>query len=364
MNEKIEVKIEPSKPSITALSVASAFQRAVATKYAYLFSPYESELISYICDFGVEPLSPLSMNGIFARSLLTSPYMVQTAFFNRAVAPYYEDRIMLRKFMIRDKINIAITNGAKQIVFLGGGYDIRSFISAQEHPEVSFFELDRGTTRDAKINAMKTVPYQEFEFNNITVHELSSEALRINDNLIYLECDFISDDLSKILNQYGFKKEEKSLFIGEGLTMYLDEQENQRLLKFVHDLLGNQDSELILSYHVDAGNESGLSELAKSKSSEQYKFFLSPQNSISFATKCGFNIIEKRAPMDMLGDLGDTEGAEFYKFPENRKGQEYYYLMKTHDITLINTKNIEEVPDMNIFIPAKVEVNNSSCLQM
>ena len=79
---------------------------------------------------------------------------------------------------------------------------------------------------------------------------------------------------------------------------------------------------------------------------------------------CGFNIIEKRAPMDMLGDLGDTQGAEFYKSLENRKGQEYYYLMKTHDITLINTKNIEEIPDMHIFIPAKNEIENSSYLQI
>jgi hypothetical protein len=175
-----EINRETNKASITALSVGSAFQRAL-NKYSYLFSEHEEKLMGYICEYAVKPIPCFSMNGFFARSLSASPYSLQTFFFNHAVWPYYEEYILLIKLIVKNKINEAILNGAKQIVFLGGGYDIRAFICSQEYPELRFYELDRGITRETKLTALENIPYAEIGLKNPKI-ESSKFLTKVNNN--------------------------------------------------------------------------------------------------------------------------------------------------------------------------------------
>ncbi|WP_160116790.1 hypothetical protein [Legionella sainthelensi] len=49
------------------------------------------------------------------------PYFIQQSFFNAGGVPGYDHIMMLRKLMIKDKIESAIKSGIGQIIFLGGG---------------------------------------------------------------------------------------------------------------------------------------------------------------------------------------------------------------------------------------------------
>lgn len=79
----------------------------------------------------------------------------QRKFFNTNITRDYDDIFILRKMLMRQEIEKAIENGATQVVILGGGYDIRALFSSEKYKHVTFYELDRGPTRTAKLNAIK-----------------------------------------------------------------------------------------------------------------------------------------------------------------------------------------------------------------
>lgn len=440
----METRTEKNQASITALSVASAFGRAV-NKRPYLFSPIEEKLIAHICDYAITPIPPLSMNGFFARTLSVSPYNIQTLFFNHAGWPYYAEYILLRKFIVKDKIESAILNGAKQIVFLGGGYDIRAFICAQYYPDVRFYELDRGITREAKLNAMEAMPYEEFGFKNIQIKKLSSATIinenlfyrkviikqiihdaimndnvaqivflgsgydiraiitalnnpgiqvyeidrgltrenklyalksipdkanlpeltitnentactDINDNLHFLDCDLAIEDLYTILSKNKFDIEKNTLIIAEGLTPYLNENENRDLLKSINKLTCKKNDSAFISYvNINLGYNA-ITKSLQTSTNELYKFSLSPENADEFFIRNGFCDTGNICSADLLEQLGDIEGYDYYK--NSSKPREVYYLLR-------NLEHKPEPHDIIIKLPEKPdELEESSCLVM
>lgn len=359
----MEARNIKSKSSITALSVASAFQRALDKKYHYLFSSNESKLLDHICQQAIKSFPTMSMNGFLANSIFISPHAIQTLFFNNVVGQYYEEFILLRKLLIKEKINNAIENGAKQIVFLGGGYDIRAFIGAQEHPDVNFYELDRGITRENKLNAMATIP-DELGYNNFKIETISSTATIINNNLFYLECDFSTDDLSETLNIYGFDKTQPTIIIGEGLTMYLDEQENEHTLRLANNLLNHPDSGLLIGYATKPIVESSLSDLAKQDSNENYKFYLPPQNVIPFSQKSGMCVAETKLPVNLLSHIGEMDGKIYFQSTKDANTFEQYYFIKNGIFMDNNITEIHDIPAIDILIPTPPESTPSTCFQM
>ncbi len=151
---------------------------------------------------------------------------------------------MLRKLMIIQQIDTAIKNGITQIVFIGGGFDIRSFITALMHPDITIYELDRGPTRQSKLNGLTSIP-QEIGFDQFVISEPSDELTIINKNLYYIEGDLNKHHLSEILKRHGYNEKNKTLMIAEGLTTYLEQNENQQLLFSISHLMNEGDQLLI-----------------------------------------------------------------------------------------------------------------------
>ena len=155
-SDRAQPSREEVKSSVTALSVARGFARAVLTEYDYLFDVREAELVNHLTEVGGNSIS--GMNWVLGKTLASLPYSMQQRFFNYAVVPGYDNVLMLRKFMIRQKMEEAIKSGKKRFVILGGGYDINGLVMALKNSDIRVYEIDRGPTRECKLQGLKNIP--------------------------------------------------------------------------------------------------------------------------------------------------------------------------------------------------------------
>ncbi|STX81596.1 O-Methyltransferase involved in polyketide biosynthesis [Legionella busanensis] len=351
MQSKQEQVPNDVKPSVTALSVAMAFSRSLDTGYIYLFSKQELALTQHFVNVGKQSL--YGLNWALSESLFRMPYFLQQSFFNTVVVPGYDHIIMLRKLMIKDKIERAIKSGIEQIIFLGGGYDIRALVTALAHPDISIYELDRGPTRVHKIKGLKTIP-KEVCLENVSLTEQTDGTILLGDNLRYIECDLGENNLLDTLKSHGFNQNRRTLVIAEGLTMYLSEEENKKLLESMAKILKEND-ELLLSFGSATASSSKIAEASLQRSKETYRFSLAPQNVIAFVEKSGFAVNGKFVAASMLEKIGDLSAATYHK--KNASGRkEYYYLLQKSSLELDERRSIEAVADIKVDIPNKPEV--------
>ena len=94
-------EVKDVKASVTALSVAMAFSRGLATQYQYLFSEAELELTTHLWQTGRQSLG--WFNWMLSETISRTYYPLQQSFFNFLIAPGYDEVIMLRKLMIKNK---------------------------------------------------------------------------------------------------------------------------------------------------------------------------------------------------------------------------------------------------------------------
>ena len=90
-----------------------------------------------------------------------------------------------------------------QILILGAGFDTRALRFQQESRDARIFELDVPATQSAKISQ-----YQK-------------RSLAVPANLSFIPIDFDRDSLPAKLSDAGFQRGQRSLFVMEGLLMYL-----------------------------------------------------------------------------------------------------------------------------------------------
>lgn len=348
------------KPSVTALSVAMAFVRSLDTGYLYLFSKQELELIRHFVNIGKQSL--YGFNWILSEGLSRMPYSIQQSFFNAVVVPGYDHIIMLRKLMIKNKIESAIKSGIEQIIFLGGGYDIRALVTSLTHPDISIYELDRGPTREHKIKALKTLP-EDLNLGGKNITELSDGTILLGENLRYIECDLSENNLLDTLESHGFKQK-RTFVIGEGLTMYLSQDENKELLKSIAKILKEND-ELLLSFRSGIIKPSKIAEASLERSKETYRFSLAPQHVIAFVEESGFTVNGKFFAASMLEEIGDFSAAAYHKKNKNSP-KEYYYSLQKSSLEFNEDRKIEDVADIKLEIPVKSEVTESpsECVTM
>jgi methyltransferase (TIGR00027 family) len=93
----------------------------------------------------------------------------------------------------------------EQIVFLGAGYDTRSFRFAGQTIGINIFELDIHSTQQKKIT------------------DLKNAGISFPQNLSFVEINFKTDKLEDVLFKAGYSKTKRTLFIWEGVMYYLTE---------------------------------------------------------------------------------------------------------------------------------------------
>ncbi len=101
-----------------------------------------------------------------------------------------------------DSVTAAQRDGVFQIVLVGAGYDGRAL--RFRSPETSFFELDHPATQTDKLARLRSL--------DIAVDDVRFGAL-----------DFTCDDAGLVLASLGHRDDLRSLFLCEGVTVYLEE---------------------------------------------------------------------------------------------------------------------------------------------
>ena len=109
----------------------------------------------------------------------------------------------------------AAEDGIAQVVNLGAGYDSRPYRFRQEMPEVRFFEIELPEMIIEKKRRLKQVLGE------------------VPDYVAYVPIDFNTQTIPGELKKAGYKPNLKTLFIWEGVTMYISAEAVDGTLKFI-----------------------------------------------------------------------------------------------------------------------------------
>jgi methyltransferase (TIGR00027 family) len=185
MSKRIETKV-----SITALG--TCLTRAVS--YYEKDPNYKSD--DYIAPRLIPPyLNLIAKYGFFKKILKRRLFK----------APgNYEYLIARTKFI--DNVFKNMDVSVEQVLIFGAGFDSRAIRFKNELKKAIVFELDATVTQQAKIDIIK------------------KKNIELPLNFKFISIDFTKESLSQKLDEAGFDKNKKCLFILEGLTMYLTQE--------------------------------------------------------------------------------------------------------------------------------------------
>ena len=150
--------------------------------------------------------------------------------FTNVAAPkgIYEYVIARTKYMDH-AFRKALADQFDQILIFGAGFDTRALRFQDTMGDTKVFELDVPVTQKSKIGQ-----YQK-------------RRLTIPPCLTFIAIDFEKDSLPEKLDEAGFHKEQRSLFIMEGLLMYLQPESVDETLQIIRDYAG-KGSRVIFDY--------------------------------------------------------------------------------------------------------------------
>jgi methyltransferase (TIGR00027 family) len=150
----------------------------------------------------------------------TSPLLTIISRFFMAIG-YAEKRgpgvqgfLVARTRYIDDYLQSCLKQGLEQLVILGAGYDSRAY-RFEELKRVKVFEVDHPATQRRKMEKLKQV------FG------------KLPENVVYVSIDFGRETLEKRLFESGYDGQRKTLFIWEGVTMYITAEAVDSTLAFV-----------------------------------------------------------------------------------------------------------------------------------
>jgi methyltransferase (TIGR00027 family) len=143
-------------------------------------------------------------------------------YITRKMAPHgmYEYVIARTKYM--DAVfTRALVEQFDQILIFGAGFDTRALRFQNEAHHTRLFELDVKATQQAKIG------------------QYINRGLPVPANLTFIAIDFDKESLPDKLDEAGFRKDQRSLFILEGLLMYLQPESVQATFQTIQNYAGS-----------------------------------------------------------------------------------------------------------------------------
>jgi methyltransferase (TIGR00027 family) len=117
---------------------------------------------------------------------------------------------------------------AEQVIVIAGGFDPLLVMLSQQYASTAFFELDHPATQEAK--------------------RLALTKLGRANNLTLIPVDLTKQSIFEVLRGSSFSLDKSTLFIAEGITMYLDEVEIKRFFKEIRSCTVNGNSHFLFTY--------------------------------------------------------------------------------------------------------------------
>jgi methyltransferase (TIGR00027 family) len=116
----------------------------------------------------------------------------------------------------------------EQLVVIAAGFDPLTAMLSQQFTSVAFFELDHPATQRAKRSALIKLGHP----NNLTL----------------LPIDLTRQSVSEVLEGSPYSSNKPTLFIAEGITMYLDNKEIDRFFRQIRASTHNEKSHFLFTY--------------------------------------------------------------------------------------------------------------------
>ncbi|MBQ4836526.1 class I SAM-dependent methyltransferase [Pseudoalteromonas luteoviolacea] len=139
----------------------------------------------------------------------------------RLLLPGISLHYVLRKRHIEQLTLKALSEGVTQVVVLGAGFDSLCWRLQQTFVDVNFIEIDHPATQSQKVKAL-----EEDSFDSSNMH--------------FLAVDFGRQQLKTALSEFrGFCPEKRTLFICEGVLMYLNQQDVDTVFESIRALTGS-----------------------------------------------------------------------------------------------------------------------------
>jgi len=161
--------------------------------------------------------------------LLISIPPIRRFFIKKMPAKGIYEYIIARTKYIDAVFKEALAEGFDQILLFGAGFDTRALRFASVAGKVKIFELDVSTTQNAKIG--------QYRKRNLSVPP----------NLVFIPIDFDKESLPGKLESAGFERDKRSLFILEGLLMYLQQESVDETFRVIRSFAG-RGSEIVFDY--------------------------------------------------------------------------------------------------------------------
>jgi methyltransferase (TIGR00027 family) len=174
-----------------------------------------------------------------------------------------------------------------QTVLLGAGFDTRALRFADRNRGTKVFELDVATTQQPKIEILR------------------KKKIPLPEELIFASIDFDKQDIFEVLSKAGYQPGQKSLFLWEGVTMYLSAQAVDGTLNFIRSRAA-PGSRVAFDYIYASVlrrenryyGEQGIFETV-SKAGEGWTFGLEEGAIEAFLAERGFEIVAHYTPPEL-----------------------------------------------------------------
>jgi methyltransferase (TIGR00027 family) len=147
------------------------------------------------------------------RALLKTPAQREWAIKRQPSGMYAY--LIARTFYFDHIVEKALQDKIPQIVILGTGYDSRSYRFQKLANATRFFELDTPPTLQHKKELLQRA--------NIAIPK----------NVTFVPIDFNKDTFEEVFFKAGYDKNKKTLFLWEGVTMYLEPAAVDTTLRFI-----------------------------------------------------------------------------------------------------------------------------------
>lgn len=132
-----------------------------------------------------------------------------------------------------DFVRAAVDEELRQLVILGAGYDTRAYRIEGLKEKVRVFEVDHPDTQSVKIEKVKEI------FGSLP------------DHIIYVPVDFETDNFGEKLAVQGYDRSLKTLFLLEGLIMYIPPEAVDETLSFIAKNSG-KGSAILFDYYPES----------------------------------------------------------------------------------------------------------------
>jgi len=151
-----------------------------------------------------------------AKCILNVPFL-RKLFMRKVAPPGIYEYVLARTKLLDETFIDALENYFPQIVLLGAGFDTRALRFTSRNKGTKIFELDVPTTQQPKIDI------------------LGRKKVALPKELGFVPIDFNKQSLSDVLFAAGYEEAQKSLFLWEGVTMYLTPDAVGSTLDFIRN---------------------------------------------------------------------------------------------------------------------------------